>query len=462
MRITEQLGNFCASIRFNDLPSDVIDRAKYLFLDFWGLAARGGRLESSRAMLDFIKDLNIPGDSGVIGTDYATAPQYAALANGTFAHSLELDDVNNEASLHPAVAIFPSALAAAQMTGCSGKTFLTGVVLGYEVMVRLGKALGPSKHYLRGFHPTGTCGTFGAAAAAASILGLTAEQTISAFGIAGSQAAASMEFLNEGAWTKRMHPGWAAHSGLLAALLARRNFFGPSTILEGKFGFLNSYSPEPDFTKVTDNLGSEYLILRTSIKPHSCCRYKQAPIDGILQIMREHNLNSRDIAKVVLGMLNISFPIVVQPEEKKYNPKTVVDAQFSMPFGAAVAILRGQATLEEYTQDFVDSGDVREVMKKIVCVSNAELDKTYPRQWRATVEIETTGGQIYSTLIEYPKGDPENPLTWDELINKFNGVTSPVYSEERQAGIVKAVRGLDNTAEINMIAELLSGFDLTD
>ncbi|MBC7324163.1 MAG: MmgE/PrpD family protein, partial [Moorella sp. (in: Bacteria)] len=175
----------------------------------------------------------------------------------------EMDDVSNEASLHPGVAVFPAALSAAQVNGCSGKDFLAAVVLGYEVMVRLGKALGPAKHYAQGFHPTGTCGVFGAVAAAGKIMDLSEEQLVSAFGIAGSQAAASMEFLSDGTWTKRLHPGWAAHSGLLAVFLAKKGFKGPSSILEGKSGFLRAYSPDPDYAKVTENLGQSYAIMRT-------------------------------------------------------------------------------------------------------------------------------------------------------------------------------------------------------
>lgn len=186
MGATKELAAFCTQLTYARLPMETVDRAKYLFLDFLGVAAGGSLTESSKVILDFVQGLSAKGNAVVIASNYSTTPQYAALANGTFAHSLELDDVNNEASLHPAVAVFPAALSAAQMSGCSGEDFLAAVVIGYEVMVRLGKALGPAKHYAQGFHPTGTCGVFGAVATAGKIMDLNEEQLVSALGIAGS------------------------------------------------------------------------------------------------------------------------------------------------------------------------------------------------------------------------------------------------------------------------------------
>jgi len=408
-------------------------------------------------MYSFVKDMGLSPDGGVIiGTDMRAPYQYAALANGTSSHSLELDDVSNEASAHPGVVVFPAALAAGELVGCDGKRFIEAVVLGYEVMVRLGKALNPAHHYARGFHPTGTCGVFGAVVAASRILNLDAEEMLNALGIVGSQAAGSMEFLADGAWTKRLHPGWAAHSGIIAALLAKRGFSGPSTIVEGRFGFLHSYSDGSDLSKVLTGLGDSFEIMRTSIKPHACCRYKQGPIDGILKIMRENNLKAGEIEKVILGILKAGFPIIVEPRELKYNPKTVVDAQFSMPFGAAVAILYGKASLEEYTRENLNSGEIKEMMARVSCVEDPELDKVFPKQWPASAEVVTKDGRRFSTKIDYPKGDPENPLSWEELIGKFDELSSQVFSKDRRAEIISRVRSVEAEEAISNLTSLVS------
>jgi 2-methylcitrate dehydratase PrpD len=456
MEVTKDLVQRCHDLNYDALTDDVVDRVKYLVLDFIGVAARGALSESSGPLQKYILNFDEARDGAVvIGTHLKASPSYAAMANGTAAHSLELDDVVNEASLHPAVAIMPAALAAAHLAGCSAKELIAAIATGYEVMIKLGVALDPAAHYARGFHPTGTCGTMGAAITAAKILKLDQKAMINALGIAGSQAAGSMEFLSDGAFTKRLHPGWAAHSGIIAALLARENFTGPGTIIEGRFGFLHAYSSGSKSGKVLQDWGDPWEVLRTSIKPHACCRYKQGPIDGILKIVRENNIDASQIEKVIIGILKAGFALIAEPEEQKSNPKSVVDAQFSMPFGAAVAILYGKATLDEYTLESINSARVRKLMKKISCVEDPELEKEFPKKWPAAVTLLTKDGKTYSTTIDYPKGDPENSLTWDELIDKFRNLVSPVFFEVKQNEIIERVKSLENEQDLKVFSLLL-------
>jgi 2-methylcitrate dehydratase PrpD len=277
-----------------------------------------------------------------------------------------------------------------------------------------------------------------------------------ALGVAGSQAAGSMEFLADGAYTKRFHPGWAAHSGIIAALLARDDFSGPGTIIEGRFGFLHAYSSNSDASKILQNWGIPYEVLKTSIKPHACCRYKQGPIDGILQIMRENELSAADIERVNLAVLNAGFALVAEPEDIKYNPQSIVDAQFSMPFGAAMAILHGKAALDQYTEENLKSPLVKEVMRKVKCIHDPEIEKDFPRKWKAVAEIRTTDGRAYTAKVDYPKGDPENPFTWEELIEKFRNLISKVFSENRQDQIIKTIRSLDQSPDVTELSNLLA------
>lgn len=457
MGLTKRMIQKCHEINYDALPTDVVDCVKYLLLDFIGVAGRGALSDSSSPVHCFVSDFdNSRNGAIVIGTKIQASPPYAALANGTAAHSLELDDVVNEASLHPAVAIMPAALAAAHVAGCSGKELIAAITAGYEVMIKLGVALDPAAHYARGFHPTGTCGTMGAAVTAAKILKLNKKEMMNTLGIAGSQASGSMEFLSDGAFTKRLHPGWAAHSGIIAALLARESFTGPNTIIEGKFGFLHAYSSDSKAARVLQNWGDPYEVLHTSIKPHACCRYKQGPIDGILKIMADNNLDASQIEKVTLGILEAGFAIVAEPEARKSNPKSVVDAQFSMPFGAAVAILNGKATLDQYTMESVNSTLVKELMGKVSCVKDPELEKEFPKKWPASVSLQTKDGKTYSTRIDFPKGDPENPLTWDELIDKFRNLISPLFPYTRQNQIIDKVRSLERMIDVNELSMLLA------
>lgn len=257
-RVTEELAEFCTNLKYEDIPSEVIEAAKYYALDFAGVVLRGSQEDSSRTILRSVTQLGEVSSSGavIVGSSLRMKPLWAAMVNGSSAHAIELDDTHQEGSIHPGVVVFPAALAVAEVEESSGRDFLTAVVVGYEVACRLAMALQPAEHYSHGFHPTATCGTFSSAAVASRLMGLTLKETIHAFGVAGSQAAGSLEFLSDGSWTKRFHPGWASHSGIVAAVLARNGFTGPKTILEGKSGFIRSYSDRPNIEWVVDGLVS--------------------------------------------------------------------------------------------------------------------------------------------------------------------------------------------------------------
>ncbi len=456
MGITQELARYCSEMKFHQLPEEVVNRVKYMFLDFIGVACRGTQEDSSKSIYRFVKEMGHGHREGVIiGTKEKAPYIYAGLANGVSSHAIEMDDVNNEASLHPGVVVFPAALATAEMVSANGKNFIGAVVLGYEVMIRLGKALGPEKHYRRGFHPTATCGTFGSSVVASKILRLKAEGITNAMGIAGSQAAGSMEYLAQGAWTKRFHPGWAAFSGMFATQLTLKGFRGPTSIIEGRNGFLHSYSDGAEESKVLEDIGSQFEILRTSMKPHACCRYMQPPIDGILKLVRENDIQPEEVGKIRLGILRAGFPIIVEPKEIKYHPKSIVDAQFSMPFGAAVALLFRKAGLNEFHLSRIRSEEVKQMMERVECVEDPDLERTYPKQWCATVEIFTKNGQRYFTKVEYCKGDPENPLSWEELIEKFHDLSNRFMTKERRLKIVDEVKRLEKIRDLRKWSPLL-------
>jgi 2-methylcitrate dehydratase PrpD len=301
--------------------------------------------------------------------------------------------------------------------------FFTAVVAGYEAAARIAMAVHPKEHYLLGFHPTATCGVFGAAVTGSKLLSLTAEQMLSAVGIAGSMSAGSLEFLAEGAWTKRLHAGLAAQNGIQAAMLAAEGFHGPSAILEGRDGFLAGYSRKPLPELLTKDLGVSFEISRTSVKPHACCRYMQGPIDAILALVFEHDIKPKDVININVAVLEAGWPLVVEPREQKYNPKSVVDAQFSMPFGAAVAVLYRAAGLDQFTEENVHSDSVHKMMGKVVMTKDAGIEKNFPTEWPALVTITLRDGRTHEKRITHPKGDPQNPLTWDELKAKFKSLT---------------------------------------
>jgi len=437
---TRELVGFLHSLETRDLPAEVVDRANYFLLDYLSVAIRGSREESAQAVQRMVQRIGANGCSTIIGTRIRTIPGLAALANGAAAHGIEQDDTHSGGSIHLGATMYSAALALAEaMPSTPMDSLLTAVIAGFEAAARIAMAVQPKEHYALGFHPTQTCGVFGAAITSAKLLGLTADQTLAAVGIAGSMAAGSMEFLAEGAWTKRIHPGLAAQNGMHAALLAAEGFTGPLHILEGRDGFLHAYSRNPVPERLTAGLGKSFEILHTAVKPHSCCRYMQGPIDAILAILRERNLESRDISRIEIAMLEAGWGIVAEPRDKKYNPASVVDAQFSMPYGAAVAVIDGAAGLDQFTLEKVNSPQVRKMMQKVALVKDARLEETFPKEWPARVVIELEDGQRHEKFVRYPKGDPENPLSWDEMTAKFQSLAGAVISRSRCDEIIDAL-----------------------
>jgi 2-methylcitrate dehydratase PrpD len=441
--LTRQLASFCHSVNYQTLRPEVIARTKYFFLDYLGVGVRGSLTDSSQPLYRLVKTLGAGGEGTLLGRSEKAAFPYAALANGAAAHSIELDDTHQGGSIHLGVSVFSAALAVAEHVNANGEDFIAAAVAGFEVAARLAMAVRPREHYLRGFHPTATCGTFGAAVAAAKLLHVDEAQLVSTLGIAGSQAAGSMEFLTDGAWTKRLHPGWAAFSGIHAALLAREGFIGPATIIEGKDGFLKAYSSNADPRKIIDGLGEDFQILQTAVKPHACCRYTQAPIDATLAVTREHNLHPRDVKSVTVGMLETGIPVICEPVQRKMQPLSVVDMQFSLPFGVAVALAKRQAGLAEFTLNMLQDPDVKALMPKVGYSRDPELEKNYPKEWPAWVRVALTNGKEISSHVRYPKGDPENPLSWDELITKYQALTSAVWDKEKRESVQSAVQRLE-------------------
>ena len=454
--MAQTLARFCSELSYEDLSPEVVDWAKYLCLDFAGVSLIGSTTESAKTVVQAIESVQRPGPSVIIGTSKRALPEYAAMANGTAFHSVELDDINNESSVHVGVVAFPTALAMADVARVDGRSFITSVVAGYEVMVRLGRALKPLEHYKRGFHPTGTCGAFGSAAIASRLLNLNADSMTAALGVAGSQAAGSLEFLTDGAWTKRLHPGWGSNSGIWAALLAQAGFLGPASVIEGRYGFLHAYSGDPDPDLVLEDLGDEFHITRMGIKPHACCRYSQGPIDCLIDLRQRHGVNADDVEKATIGVLSAGFNTIAAPEEDKVNPKSTVDLQFSMPFGAAVAILYGRASLAEHSMEVARRPEVQDLMSRVQCVIDPELDALFPRQWPAWAEVTTTDGRTLRSYTGYPKGDADNALTWQEMKDKFRDLSAAVISQERQDQIISAIEGLDDMADVRELAELLA------
>ena len=444
---TFTLAAFASGLSLADMPPAAAERAKALALDLLASAVRArAEAESTPAVLAAIARLGLdgPGPCTVMGDPRGYAPPVAALLNGVLGHSLDFDDTHAESSLHPSAPVVPAALAAGELARADGATVLAAIVAGYEVCCRLGLALDPAAHYARGFHPTATAGTFGAAAAAARVLGLDASQIASAFGVAGSQAAGSLQFLANGAWNKRWQVGAAAMNGLTAAMLAREGFLGAAEAIEGRHGLLAGYSGAPRPERATLGLGRDWETLRIGVKPYPNCRYTHAALDGLLTLRRRHGLSAADVASVEIGLHRNGMVLVGEPEADKRRPRNVVEGQFSMPFAAAVALDQGRFGWDDYRR--LGESAIDALCDRILVRQDDGLEAESGHPFGARVRV-VTAGDAFEIIVPHPPGEPESFPDAAATAGKFLTLAGPVLGGRAQA-FAEAMLGLDGFADI--------------
>lgn len=444
MSISRQLSQYISKINYEGLPSPVIQAAKDAFLDWLGSAAAGAVQKPAQIMLSLIHELGGNGQATLISTGEKTSGLLAALGNGTSSHIVELDDVHKASILHAGSAIIPAALAAAEMVEADGKRLIEGIVVGYETAIRIGEAVTPAHYYY--WHTTGTVGTFGAAAAAGKILGLTEEQLVHALGTAGTQAAGLWEFLADGAMSKHLHPGKSCLNGLLAALLAQKGFTAARHILEGEKGFIRATAQSFDLDKITRDLGQGYKILENSIKVHASCRHTHPAIDVVLDLVQKHTLTPEKINQIEVG----SYPIAIDLTGNS-NPDSLYAAKFSLPFCVALAAKVKKAGMNEFNLENLSDPVIRDLMAKVTLKHDLEVSALYPEKWPVIVHITDNDGHIWTGRTDYPQGDPENPVTKDQLEQKFRALASLNYDSEAVENLLRAINELEKVKDISAV-----------
>src|ERR1700742_4714362 len=453
MGVTAELAQFTADIRLDRLPADVVTRAHFLVLDLVGNIVRARHdAESTASFLAATRAMGMAaGNSGVFGDAARYTPAGAAFLNGALAHSLDFDDTHAAGSLHPGAPVIPAALAAGERVGAAGADVLAAIIAGYEITCRVALALPAGEHYGRGFHPTATCGAFGAAAAAARVFGLEADGVARAFGTVLSQAAGSLQFLANGAWTKRFQVGWAAVNGLMAATLVREGFKGASDALEGKHGFMRAYAPNPNPERAVQDLGQVWELMNTAVKPYPSCRYGHAGIDAALALRAANDIKPDEITAVRLGLPKSGMLLIGAPAAKKATPQNVVDGQFSGPFVISAALATGAMGWDSY--GLLADATVRSLLPKVACVFDPEIEAEFPTNMSGKLTIEARG-RSFEQKVVVPKGEPSNFLTETELRAKFAGLTDAILGAERAASLASAVLAIDQTSDVASLMRL--------
>jgi 2-methylcitrate dehydratase PrpD len=427
--LSSELAKFAANLTVADIPSDVMNRAEDLLVDWFGSAIAGKGSRPVETITQFAQSMGgfnsaNSGGSEILIHRTSSSPFLAALANAAASHVAEQDDVHNGSVFHPATVVFPTALATAQTIGASGEDLLVAAIAGYEVGIRVGEFLGRSHYKI--FHTTGTAGTLAAAAAVGHLLKLNPTQMLHAFGSAGTQSAGLWEFLRDAADSKQLHTAHAASTGLMSAYLAQSGFTGAEHILEGKQGLAAGMSSDADPSKLVDGLGSRWTIAETSFKYHASCRHTHPAADALLQVILAHDLKPSDIAKVETlvhqGAIDVLGPVT--------EPATVHQSKFSM--GTVLALIAHYqfAGLQEFDQHFHDQA-ICDFRDRVTMTVDPEVDGAYPQRWIGKVKVYLQNGIVLEGRVDEPKGDPGNTLSRAEITDKamrlaaFSGGATP-------------------------------------
>ncbi|GAX90110.1 MmgE/PrpD family protein [Effusibacillus lacus] len=423
MSLSEKLARFIVNTSYEDLPEDVVGFTKLCILDWLGSAVAGSSKEPVRIIDELAREMGGAEQASLV-TGGKTSLTHAALVNGAASHVVELDDIHKSSIIHAATVVVPAALAVAEWMNKSGKDLIAAVAIGYDVCFRIGEAVSPSHYYF--WHNTATCGTFGATAATAKLLDLNEQQIVHALGNAGTQAAGLWEFIVDGAMTKQLHTGKAAMNGLLASLLAQKGFTGPSKILEGDRGFFKAMAETFDEERISDKLGQQFKITENSFKIHASCRHTHPAIDLALKLKKEHAIRPEEIREIRVGGYKAVYDITNNP-----NPQTVYASKFSLQFCASLAFVKGKAGLADFTEETLWDPAIRALMERVKLTVDPEVDSAYPEKWGSAVAVETQQGEVHRLTTDYPKGDPENPVTADDLVQKFRELAAHLSDSEK-------------------------------
>nr|MDT0661238.1 MmgE/PrpD family protein [Micromonospora sp. DSM 115978] len=464
LTLGRQLAGLAANTGYESLPAEVVASVRERILDILGLCVAAYPLPTSRAALAYVAEQGGRGQARVVGLPEAVPAPLAAFGNGVLAHSLDYDDTHLPSVLHPSASVVPAALAAAELAGASGRDTVAAIAVGLEVCVRVGMAgydhrAGNSVFFEHGQHATSICGALGGAVAAAKLLRLDVDGILDALGVSASMAAGLIEANRTGGTVKRIHCGWAAQSGVTAALLARHGITGPPTVLEGRFGFFEAFlRGEYDPAEITRGLGTEWSVPGIFFKPYPANHFTHAAIDAAIAL-RSRGLDPERIETITLGVPTPVVRTIGQPIEGKRTPETGYQAQFSGPYAVVAGLLGGGGLgvgLADFTDELAREPHRRALMARVEVVADERCDAIFPNQFPAVLRVVTTDGREWVEEVLTNRGGPARPLSDAELALKFRdnaGTRLPAWTVD---AIEAEVAGLDRAPSVDRLMGLLA------
>ncbi|MGE7778886.1 MmgE/PrpD family protein [Peribacillus sp. NPDC097264] len=450
------LEKWIEEVRTNDqfsFSDNTIHSAKRCLLDTLSLIIKGSTYPNMQPLSKVLVGTQSKQSSGYgIGFGNLESSD-AALYNGTAAHSIELDDFYREGSVHPGVVVIPTALACGQEMNTSGDNLLKSIIIGYEIMSRVGIAA-KGTLYNRGFHPTSICGVYGSAATSSFLYALSESETKMALGISGNFSFGLMAYKSNGAWTKRLNAGWAAKSGIMASKLASNGFIGPDNIIEGRYGYQQAFCEEFDASPFKEKQIKNFIIDVISFKPYSSCRFTHSPIDATLSLIDQHKIEIHEIEKIEIFTHKTAIEATMRPKERKYRPSTTVDAQFSIPYCLGLAIKHKNVLPEMFESNRLQDKEILNIANKVLAFEDKKYTELFPQHNACKVIIHAKK-EIFEVEVTDSRGDPEFPLSDDEVIRKFRSLTENILSKVNQDKIIESVWSINEINDINEFTKYL-------
>jgi len=438
---SKEMAKFIVDFVYEDIPKNVVEKTKMHFLDTIGVTIGAFDQPWSEMVIELVKQTQGSAQSKVIGLDGKYPAMMAALANGTMAHGIDMDDSGAEGWAHPGACLVPSGFAVGENEKISGKELITALLLGYEINGRVDGSLYPSLRD-KGFHATAVVGTIGAAVTAGKILKLDEEQMVNALGLAGTQAAGLEEWLNTGDMSKRLHAGKAAMNGVISAQLAKKGYTGPSSVFEGKYGLASTHTDDYDLPTLLDGLGEEFKIMDAKFKPFACCHELCGPIRLALKAQREHDIKIEDIEKIRIGLNHVTA------ENQLKVAETPLHAQNHPAVAVSIALVEDQILMKEFFECYSDP-KVSELGKKCEVYVDEEIEENFPSKTGTRLEIITKDDK-YSYFE-----DNKPIMPYSKLKEKFKGLASLQLSEDKVEKFLEMSVGLEDISDINELSALL-------
>ena len=449
---TVDIAGFLSRLTFDRIPAELVQRLKIHVLDAMGCGLHGLSQPWAKIVNQWVMDQGGKADATLWRRHFKGPCANVGLGLGVMIHSFDFDDYHN-AKIHPGAVVIPAALTVGEALGASGKDLLTAIAAGYETMIRVSLATGPTASRLKGWHLTGTTGTFGAAVAAGKLWGLSTDEMASAQGMAGTQSAGLWAFLADGAMSKRFHAGKAAQNGIMAADLARRGFKGPTRILEAEDGgFCRATSDAVDLSILTDRLGEIFHSGETNIKPYACCASSHSAVDAVLELKRQCGFTPTEVDSVIV---HTASSVVVQCGFE-YQAAGVVQAQMSLQYIVAVALMEGGALLAQFSPEKISEPRIRELARRVKVIADPDIDRVYPERYANRVECMLKDGRRFEIRVDFAKGSREKPLGFSDVAEKFQSLSSGEISQETQDKIIELAGKLEHLGDIRELIKLLA------